>query len=49
MTTNTKKKEQMKEKGESENKRKRKRENIKNEQLKNDTEDKKEGTDERKG
>ena len=49
MTPKTKKKEQMKGKGESENKRKRKRENIKNEQLKNDNEYKKEGTDERKG
>ena len=35
-------------KTESENKRKRKRQNIKNEQLKNDNEDKNEGTDERK-
>ena len=49
MKTKTKKKELMKGKGESENKKKRKREYIKNEQIKNDTEDKKEGTDERKG
>ena len=49
MKTKTKKKELMKGKCETENKRKRKRENIKNEQLKNDNEYKKEGTEERKG
>ena len=49
MKTKTKKKELMKGKCESEKKRKRKRENIKNEQLKNDNEYKKQGTDESKG